>query len=418
MEIQDAQQTKQIQQANLNRVIYIALCFMFLFTAYSSAQNLAGQMYRQLGYGSLGQICLFTVFGTSSVISFISTHLKSKMTLKFGLVSGALAYSSFSFSGAVTSYCYKEDNHSGFCEFTVIYALNIGAAALVGLGGATIWIFQSTYVNACANEEVKGFFNGLFLSIYQCANMTGSLLAATILANTNQFTFYLILGMFVLSSIGMSSFVKSPLNYGIPTHVDTSTKSLQEAVSSFLKIVKDKKYRFFFIGIVHSGIAIGCLIAYLGTIVAITVDSEDNNLVNKSIGYTFFILSIGLVCAGLTMGKLADRFDKVRLFNLIMIMHEAALTLAILACIFKSYGCAILCGLVWGYADAAIQTMIGAVIGSLFDGKTDVFSAYRFFQRQGLMCSCIVAAIIPRNSPIVYLMIIAATLLVLHILFF
>ena len=391
---------------------------MILFTAFCSAQNLAGQMYTQLGYGNLGQVCLFVVFGFLSISSPIAAHYKQKIPIKSGLIFGAITYVGFIFAGLFTSFCAREDVEGSLCHPSIIYGLNIVCSAMVGIGGAFIWLFQGTYVNDCADEKTKGLYNGLFWSIFQSSQVLSSLLATIILGMTDQFTFYSILMMFALASVVMFFFVLDPVKYTNDTNtVGNSNQSFGEAMSKFYECLRDRNCHFFFVGLVFSGLAIGSYIAFLGTIVRTTIQSDNQNVINQSIGYVLLVLAFGEVAAGLSMGKLADKFEKLKLFNVTIVINEAALAFTVLACLFKSYPCALIGGLLYGYGDTGIQTMISAVIGSVFNGRMELFSAYRFFQCFGIMFSCVTAVFIPEELPIIYLMIIAATLLVAHTMF-
>lgn len=409
---------EEIKKANLFRVVFIGVCFTTLFTAYIAAQNLVSQLYGQLGYSYLGQTCLFTYFGLFALGSTFAAHYKKKISVKTGLIFGAAGHISFVFAGAFTTFCSKNGYEEALCSPSFISFFNILCASFLGIGASFIWLCQATYVDECADEQTKGLFNGIFWSIYQVAQITSSALATFLLGSTDQFTFYSILLLFGIGAIVLMTFIKPPVDNGSrkPQQQAVSEETLTEALTSFYEVLKEKNCYFLYLGIFFSGIAIGCYISFLGAAAATTIDSTNENEINQSIGFVFIVLSCGEVAAGLSVGRLADIYDKLKLFNITMILNEVALGLTILACAMHSYTLAIICGLFWGYADTAIQTMINAVIGSMFGGRAELFSAYRFFQGLGLMCSALLTILVPRDEPIIYLLIIACIFAIFHFL--
>lgn len=410
--------TESIKRANLFRVVYIALCFLVLFTAYISAQNLVAQIYTQLGYGSLGQICLFLVFGFMGTTSMVASHYKKKMSVKAGLMFGACCEMSLIFAGAFTTFCDKYQIEGGLCQRSSIFAINCIGSIFVGIGAAFIWLSQAVYVNECADEKTRGLFNGVFWSIFQTAQIISGTLATLILGSADQFTFYLVLLIFCAVSLVMFSFIKEPVSYGPKEEAVQNDQTLQEAVTVFGKTIGEKKYHVLYSGLFFSGVAIGCYISFMGTVVTHIVNSDNVNFVNSRLGLVLLILAIGEVSAGLSAGRLADMYDKLKLFNITLIINEVALLVTFLALVAQSYPCALLAGFLWGYGDTSINTLINAVIGSVFGGKVELFSTYRFFQGFGNMYSAIFSVMLPTKSvPLLYIMFIAASMMILHVLF-
>jgi len=410
MESQEA-----IKKKNVYRVAYIGVCFTTLFTAYIAAQNLVSQIYKQLGFSSLGQTCIFIFFSFFGLTSVVAAHFKKKISLKTGFIFGACAHINFVLAGTLTTFCNKYEHDSGVCSSSFIVFYNISSACVLGFGAAFLWLCQALYVDGCADAETKGILNGLFWSLLQCAQIFSSALAAFLLGSTDQFTFYLILLLFGFTAIGMLSFVKPPVENGSkPPQIETN-ETLAEALQGFKNLAQEKMYYFLFIGIVFSGVAIGFYISFLATAVGSIIQSENTQETNKMISYVLLVLSCGEVIAGLTVGKLADKYDKIKLFTITMIINEVALVLTFLACLFKSYYLAILAGWFWGYGDTAIQTMINTCIGSMFGGRPELFSAYRFYQGIGEMIAAILAVFLSGGGPILYILVIAGIMMVFHV---
>ena len=114
--------TQLIAKANLKRVMYLALCIMTLFIAYCAHQNLVSQLYIQLGFGNLGQICLTVGWLFFSLSSAVAAHYQEKMDAKTGLIIGAVGHSSFLVAGTLTSYCARTESTTGMCSYSLSFS--------------------------------------------------------------------------------------------------------------------------------------------------------------------------------------------------------------------------------------------------------------------------------------------------------
>jgi len=348
----------------------------------------------------------------------VASHYKKKVSTKAGLIFGAFAHLSLILAGAFTTFCAKYEIENALCQPSAIFFLNCASAILVGVGAAILWLSQAVYVNECADEKTKGLFNGLFWSIFQTAQILSGILATLILGSADQFTFYSVLLVFGSVSIVMLSFVKDPVSNSTKQEALQVNESLQEAVGEFCKAIVDRKYYVLFHGLFFSGIAIGCYISFIGTVVTNIVDSDNINLVNQKLGLVLLVLAIGEVSAGLSAGRLADMYDKLKLFSVTMVINEVALLMTLLALLFKSFPMVLIAGFLWGYGDTSIQTVINAVIGSVFGGRVELYSAYKFFQGFGNMYAAIFSVILPtKEVPLLYIMFIAASMMVFHVLY-
>jgi len=413
---------EEVRKENFKRVTYIALCFTMILTAYMSAQNLIAQIYKQLGYDHLGQMCLFTAYTFLGLTNSVTSHFKSKITIKFGLVAGCIAYVTFILAGTFTTYCNKYTSGTGLCSTTFIYLLNILSCAFCGFGAAFLWICQAIYVDSCCDDKTRGSYNGTFWSIMQSSLLISSGLATFVLGNTDQFTYYIVLSLFGIVAITLFCFVKPSVPY--PQKAEqtqtaiASNETLKEALQRFFTTLRNTKYYFLFISMFVSGITIGFFANFLSTTVGKTLNTTDVNELNQSLGYALTALAFGEILAGLTLGRLADKHNHVNLLNATIVVSELALMVTLLAFIFQSFKFAVLCGFLWGFGDTAIQTMMNAVIGSMFGGNVELFSAYRFIQSFGVMFASILAIFTSTHAPLFYLACLAAALTFLHALFF
>ena len=119
-----------IRKKNLLRILYLALCFLMLLTAYIAAQNLMTQIYNQLGFGNLGQLCFFSIYSTIILSSLVSTHFHKIIPVKFEIIFGSASYVLFLSGGALATFCDKYKPDFGICDPSFIYFVNIFFAAV------------------------------------------------------------------------------------------------------------------------------------------------------------------------------------------------------------------------------------------------------------------------------------------------
>jgi len=409
---------EETRKANLFRVIYLALCFMMLFTAYFAGQNLMTQIYKQLGYDNLGPLCFSTIFGVFALTSIFSSHYYKKISAKTGIVYGSSVYVLFIFAGTVATYCDKYKPSTSICSASSIYALNIITAGFLGVGAAFLWLCQSTYVNACALEETRGMFNGVFFSIFQISQILSGVIATVVLGTMDQFSFYVVLVIFGGIAVTMFTLMKEPVPYGEVAKVEEREETINEALVEFGRTIRENKYRFLYMAIIFTGVGTSFYASTLGTIVGTTADSVDPQVINKMTGYVFIVLALGAISAGITIGKLADKYDKVKVLIGTMIAVEIALFLTFMTSLQKSFPLATISGAFWGYVDSALNTLIVVIIGSRFNSSPQVFSAYRFLANVGATFTTICATFVPKDNPIMLIVIIAAALVTFQSLFF
>lgn len=411
---------QRIRKSNFLKVLYLGFCNMTLFICYSAGQNLMTSLYDQLGYGNLGQINFFMIYIGVATASLVSTYYYKKVPTKTGLLLGAFVHINLVIAGAIATYCKLYNSDTMVCQPGFIYIWNLGSGFSLGFGAAFFWLYQGVYINACADESVRGTFNGVASAILTISGILSSSIATFALGRTDKFTFYCILLIFGGLSMVMFAFVRPPLPY---SEVKEKTEelvqeTLTESIQSFLKALRTQKYLFLFIVIAFSGAAISFYCTYLGIAVKSTILSEDEKIINQNTAFVFILLSLGGVTAGLSIGKLADKYNKITILGLTMIILEIALVATLIAMLFGNYKVSMFAGVLWGYGDTSINTMINVVIGSRFNASPEIFSAYRFLSAIGCMFTTTVGILIAKSAPTFYIIIVAASLLALHNFYF
>lgn len=88
------------------------------------------------------------------------------------------------------------------------------AAILNGLGGGILWCSLGKYISACATEETKGYYFGVFWFFYMGSQVVGSLLGAFILSEgLTQIVLFAVLALFgLIATFGML-YTRQPLAY-------------------------------------------------------------------------------------------------------------------------------------------------------------------------------------------------------------
>lgn len=407
------------RRGNLFRVVYIGTCFMFILTACNAAQNIMSEIFERLGYDNLTQICFITQCIMFIAASFLSSYYVNKVPKKFLMVLGAVAYGVFISGGAIVTYCDKFKDKGLYCQPTFIYSYNITAAMLLGFVSPFFWICQGVYVNKCCDEHTRGMSNGIALSLMQSSQLWSAIVTTTMLGYTDEFTFYIVVLLIDLVAIIMAFFILKPLEY--PGSIENQQKDIDEGLRKSVKALVtktlfNKRYAFLFSGMVFSGIVMGFFPNYLGTAISYTIKSLPSNIVEEKIGFVFFILAVGEILAGLVIGKLSNKYDKINLLYFALIMGQVALTVTFLSDFLVEYNVSVLSGFLWGFCDNSTQTIICIIIGSKFDSSPQLFAIYGMLQFFGVLSISSLKMALSKINPIYFIGIVAAIVLVFQCL--
>lgn len=106
------------------------------------------------------------------------------------------------------------DSHNILIGIPFIEAMLMIAAILNGLGGGILWCSLGKYISACATEETKGYYFGVFWFFYMGSQVVGSLLGAFILSEgLTQVVLFAVLALFgLIATFGML-YTRQPLAY-------------------------------------------------------------------------------------------------------------------------------------------------------------------------------------------------------------
>lgn len=181
--------------------VHLSASMMFVFMAFSVAQNSQTSISPSVGAISLG-----ILYGSFTLGNTISSYIVHLIGLRFSLFIGALAY-----AGYVSANIYTID--------ILLYIVSI----IIGVGAAVLWTAQGQFIAQCsAAHEVAnnlqphsmiGQFNGTFFSIFQTNQAIGNLLAALLYEYQveQSVVFSVMLGICLL---GVSSMLMLPNTVG------------------------------------------------------------------------------------------------------------------------------------------------------------------------------------------------------------
>jgi hypothetical protein len=70
---------------------------------------------------------------------------------------------------------------------------NLIISAVSGFLGSLLWVAEGKYISDCASEETKGFYFSYFWAFYMQSQIFGNLLAALILGEMDQVSYFAIM---------------------------------------------------------------------------------------------------------------------------------------------------------------------------------------------------------------------------------
>jgi predicted MFS family arabinose efflux permease len=92
-----------------------------------------------------------------------------------------------------------------------VKSILIISVILNGIGASLIWVAQGEYFSKCATEQTKGFYFGLFWSIYQGSQIFGSYFGGLIFSeNYSKTKFFIIMSIIALLATISMAFTKTP----------------------------------------------------------------------------------------------------------------------------------------------------------------------------------------------------------------
>lgn len=79
-------------QPNFGKLMVLSVGFMLMFSVFNTAQNLASNVLKDLGFGNMGFYSLAFLYLTFSLSCFVASAIVNKIGERVSMVSGSLCY--------------------------------------------------------------------------------------------------------------------------------------------------------------------------------------------------------------------------------------------------------------------------------------------------------------------------------------
>ena len=176
---------------NLFKVIHIGLSFFFLFTAFSTCQNIVSEAYDQNNYGALGFYSLAVLYVTFAIWSFVSVPLIEKWGSRICIKIGSLWYLIWVASGILPITVPQSPTVK-----VIIWIVMLFTGFINGFGASILWVGQGKYVTDCCNIKNNGLYFGLFFTLFSLGFIAGNLIAAFVIKLFSQEVFFIVMSVF------------------------------------------------------------------------------------------------------------------------------------------------------------------------------------------------------------------------------
>ena len=138
-----------------------------LFSAFYTCQNLASTVLDDDGLGNFGFYTVSALYFGITISSITSTATVNKLGLYKCLILGSFFTFTFVLVNILPAvYNDYPSTRSWFVSKTTMRILLILSALGNGFGAGILWCAEGNYTSACATEQSKGYFFGLFWFIF------------------------------------------------------------------------------------------------------------------------------------------------------------------------------------------------------------------------------------------------------------
>lgn len=398
-------------KAQVLKVVYLSVCFLFTFTSYTGAQSIMSSLIPgNLGFWSLG--CVYIAYTVGSLL--ISTSVVIALTPKWAMLLASVFYGAFVAA-----------------NIKPMWGPLITMSVLAGLGASIIWASQGAYITAAAICHAKalgkpprssiGLMNGIFFCVFSLSVVIGNILNSLILSDDSvialsssdseggkselsksaQTLFFCFVAISVIGILGFVT-VPSPVPQGYTidytelskeddsNEEKTKLKDNEESrkLSTFEKLMgamvllKDVKLLCFMLFLLFTGFMQS--FAYG----AFTRDYVKANLGIKMVGFVMAVFGLLDSVASAVAGKVCDRFG-VRLAGAVGVVVTAVFLVAFGffrdTAAGRSLPSAFAFACMLGVIDGSLYLVFAsAAIAILFSDRTEAaFSVIKVFQSGG-----------------------------------
>mgnify|MGYP000848322441 FL=1 len=360
---------------HLPKVLYLAIAFLLIFSAYNPVQNTVSVLFGQLGEDYLGIFAMVVVNQTYGIASLIVPIVGPKLPPRIVFACSSCCFVAFIYIGKLISSCAAEST-SLICQSYFIYTMMMAASILTGFGLGFIWFTGSIYIQACCNENNKGRMFGIFGAIQQSSNLTGAVLALVLLKWFGVSGFFFCQALIGLLAAVLFTRVKNPSEFSQQEKVANQDPVTLRKLMHFMARPKMKG---FYPLIMLSSYSFGFLVSNLSKMSANTVSHLPQDEANVKVSYVLVFFGVSELIASLVCGTIFDKSKELA----VKIMIGFAFLASILDCLgynFSWYMMFFPIGFCFGFLDSGMQVLLGALLSSRFTEKYEQFAIFRFVQ--------------------------------------
>ncbi|PWZ58840.1 UNC93-like protein 3 [Zea mays] len=359
----------------------LSAAFLFVFSAYSAAQNLQTSVNTE---DDLGTVSMGTVYTSFTLFSVASSPVVTRIGPKRALVVGTSGYVLFILANLVPSW-YTMVPASLYLGFT---------ASIIWVGQAPILQFQGTYLTSAALSHARennlpegptlGSFNGEFWGMFASTQVIGNLISLALLRNGKDggsitgknLLFAVFLGCMIVGIVLMCLLSKrDEKKDNTPTH-----SSFGAMLKYIIAPLKDKRMLLTIPLIAYSGLQQAFVWAVFTKSIVTPV------LGISGVGGAMAIYGAADVVCSLVAGRLTSGLRSAAFIVSVGAILQAIVLFWLL--LFYSpmdglLGAAIplFIGALWGVGDGVLNTQLSALLGLLFeDVKEAAFAQLKVWQ--------------------------------------
>jgi len=352
----------------------MGVCFLVIFTAFSSANNIVSEIYDQLDYESLGQLSSF-ILNIATLPAILFPGFINQFSIKNSVFVGSLGFIFTLSAGALTTICAENGAHIWCQKRSFIYVINIVCAVIAGLFSGIIWIASNRYIKACSNGANEGRFMGIFNALFSCSNVTGSLVAAFVVKHFGQFNFFLTACAISILAIIMVYFAPDVSRYD---GKEDQQIGFREQSVRVIKLSCNPRMRTFLSFIVFVGILTAIYTGFEYRVILNAIPNMSKEDQNAITSWVFMVQGVITIIFSYLVGDLADMFKLSYVVNGFLMTNFVAIALSFLAYYLESLILAYVMAAVWGLAIASTVLLSGIVMMKDWDGSLEAFALLQF----------------------------------------
>eukprot|EP01016_Furgasonia_blochmanni_P004767 TRINITY_DN11845_c0_g1_i4.p1 TRINITY_DN11845_c0_g1~~TRINITY_DN11845_c0_g1_i4.p1 ORF type:complete len:377 (+),score=45.49 TRINITY_DN11845_c0_g1_i4:64-1194(+) len=342
--------------------------------------------------------------------NLVAPAIVRSLGYRSSLFLSSLTYMVCYLSGLLLCICSTEKDWY-VCQPWFNYSTNIMSNFLLGFSSSVLWSAQSGYTNSLCNEGNKGRFFGIFWSIMRSSMLGGSLLSTFVFEYFSQRTFYIALT--IVTGISTCMFAMTPpVTKG--KDIDNSKvkgkkqETLCMKMMAIVKMMNDYDMRCLFWLMLLAGIVISVYVNFLMFLVQNSFPDAPDAVINRKVSYVFVAFGFSQVVSGVMIGRFADKYNTRTLSQVANYIVSYSIIISLINMYESSYVMCFFTGILWGWDDCALRTMVTSTISRDFKGTLEGFSASRMMQGLGNVIGLLMSLFLNEDSKHYFMLFVGA----------